>query len=176
MDGAGKTMFADELGLELERIGRRVVRTSIDDFLHPPTVRYRRGRWSPEGFWLDSYDYAAFEARVLDPYRRRLRSAVLVVDGIFLHRDELVDQWGFSIFLDVSVDNAYARMSKRDGVPASPADPANRRYVEGQRLYFAACRPWTRATVVIDNNDLAAPFAKLPRMKVRENQNCDARP
>ena len=31
------------------------------------------------------------------------------------------------------------------------------RYVGGQRLYFAACTPWLRATVVVDNTDLTRP-------------------
>jgi uridine kinase len=31
------------------------------------------------------------------------------------------------------------------------------RYVEGQRLYFDACRPWERADMVIDATDLDAP-------------------
>lgn len=158
MDGAGKTVFADELGRELAERGRPVRRASIDDFLHPPDVRYRRGRWSPAGFWLDSYDYAAFEAQVLEPFCREPTGAVLVVDGIFLHRDELIRHWDFSVFLDVSVETAYARMSTRDGVPASPAHPANRRYVEGQRRYFSACQPWTRASMIINNDHVSAPF------------------
>jgi uridine kinase len=48
-------------------------------------------------------------------------------------------------------------MAARDGGPADPTDPANRRYVDGQRLYLAACAPRERATVVVDNTDLAAP-------------------
>ncbi len=30
-------------------------------------VRYARGRYSPDGFFLDSYDYAAFRRLLLDP-------------------------------------------------------------------------------------------------------------
>jgi uncharacterized protein len=40
--------------------------------------------------------------------------------------------------------------------------------VEGQRLYFAACRPWTRASLVIDNNDLAAPFVAAAAQNGRD--------
>jgi uridine kinase len=84
-DGAGKTMFADELAAELERRSRPIQRASIDDFLYPPEVRYHRGRWSPEGFWLDSYDYARFQAQVLDPFRRSSQDDVLIVDGRRCH-------------------------------------------------------------------------------------------
>ena len=29
---------------------------------------------------------------------------------------------------------------------------------EGQHLYFRECTPWEYASIVIDNDDLAAPF------------------
>lgn len=59
VDGVGKTVFADHLAAILRTAGRPVVRVSADDFHHPREVRYRRGRTSPKGFWLDSYDYSA---------------------------------------------------------------------------------------------------------------------
>jgi uridine kinase len=67
VDGAGKTVFADELGDALDRRGITVLRASVDGFHHPPHVRYRRGRRSPEGFFLDSYDYPALERLLLRP-------------------------------------------------------------------------------------------------------------
>lgn len=55
VDGAGKTIFADELAVALRGFGRPAVRVSLDGFHNPRHVRYRGGRSSPEGFWLDSY-------------------------------------------------------------------------------------------------------------------------
>lgn len=183
VDGAGKTTFADELTTALAERGRAVVRVSLDDFLNPREVRHRRGRSSPEGFWRESIDYEAFRAAVLDPlgaegdgrFRRAVYDvraerridapreqappgAVLVVDGLFLHRDELAREWDLSIFLDVPFAVTCARMAKRDGCSPDPDAAANHRYVEGDRLYLAACRPRERATVAIDNSDLAAPL------------------
>ena len=173
VDGAGKTFFADELAAELRARGREVIRISVDDYHNVRSIRYQRGRNSPTGYWLDSYNYARLRADVLDPLgpgsNLRYRSAshdlvsdaeldppaleaapgsVLVLDGIFLHRDELVADWDFSVFLEVSADVAAKRLAQRDGTPADP-DP---RYVEGQRLYQAACHPRQRASVVIDNS------------------------
>lgn len=54
VDGAGKTVFADQLGDVLTALGRPVIRASVDDFHRPRAERYRRGRDSPIGFWLDS--------------------------------------------------------------------------------------------------------------------------
>ncbi|MGZ4289958.1 MAG: uridine kinase [Gaiellaceae bacterium] len=151
VDGAGKTVFADELAAAIGDPARRL---SVDDFLHPPEVRYRPGRDSPEGFFLDSYDYGAF-TRALEPGY----GTILVVDGIFLHRDELVGRWDYSIWLEVPFEISVARGARRGYGFASP-DPwaeSNRRYVEGQRLYLGRCVPQARATVVIDNSDLDAP-------------------
>jgi uridine kinase len=181
-DGAGKTTFADELAGELRREGRDVARVSVDGFHRARQERYRQGRHSPEGFWADSYDYDALRREVLEPFApggsRRFRRAVrdvatdtplhlprevgtdrtvLVVDGIFLHRDELAAWWDFSVYLDVDFAETFARMAVRDGCPPDPTHPANARYIEGQRRYLAACRPASRATVVVDNRDLAHP-------------------
>jgi uridine kinase len=160
-DGAGKTTFADALAPLLDR---PAVRASADDFLNPPAVRYRLGRESPEGFFRDSVDVAALRARLLEPFARgepfrRLfhaadaplaaaaevapADAVLVLDGLFLHRPELRGAWDVSIFLDVPLDVAADRLLRREGVPT------RRRYVEGMELYLAACDPRAHATLVL---------------------------
>jgi len=114
VDGAGKTMFADELASFLRAGGRPVIRVSADGFHHRRAIRYTRGRDSPLGFWLDSYDYDSLRTEVLEPLgpggsRRYLTAvhdvdsdetldlpvrhadpgSVLILDGLFLHRDEL---------------------------------------------------------------------------------------
>jgi len=182
VDGVGKSTFARRLAAELETAGRPVVHVSADAFHHPRAVRHRRGRDSPEGFWLDSYDYPALIANVLVPFgpggTRRYRTAVhdletdevldlpwrtapadavLVVDGLFLHRDELAGFWDFSLFLSAPFEVTVPRMAARDGSHPDPAHPSQARYVQGQRRYFDACQPWTRASVVVDNSDVARP-------------------
>ncbi|MCW2835557.1 MAG: putative phosphoribulokinase/uridine kinase [Nocardioides sp.] len=67
VDGAGKTVFAGALRRALEARGAPVASVSVDDFHHRREIRYRLGKDSPEGFWLDSYDYATLRADVLDP-------------------------------------------------------------------------------------------------------------
>jgi uridine kinase len=178
VDGSGKTTFASRLSSAIDRAGRPTVIVHEDDFLAPRDVRYRLGRESPEGFFRDSYDLTALIRHVLDPLRpggdRRVRrrvfdhradapidapvedvpvDAVVIVEGMFLHRDELVDRWDWSVFLDVPFTETARRMAQRDGSHPDPEHPTMRRYVEGQRIYLAACRPHERATVVLDNTD-----------------------
>lgn len=172
VDGSGKTTFAKSLAAQLN--ARPVIVIHVDDFLNPSEIRHRRGRQSPEGFWLDSYDYDALERHVLDPltprgsreYRQRRDSdaylvaadgAIVLVEGLFLHRDELAGRWDYSIFLDVPFGITAQRMNLRDGTNADPEHPSMNRYVGGQRLYFAAAKPWTRADCVIDNADPRLP-------------------
>jgi uridine kinase len=172
-DGAGKTVFADELAAVLRRSGRPVVRASVDGFHRPRAARYARGR-TAQTYWLDAYDYDSFVVSLLEPFAagaavrtavHDVRSdavldlrpvvpppaAVLLVDGVFLNRDELAAYWNFSVYLQVDLAVSLARLTERDG--AVDPDP---RYIGAQRIY-AGCDPTRRADVVVDNTDLAAP-------------------
>jgi uridine kinase len=176
VDAAGKTTFADALAMTMRTTGRPTIRISLDDFHNSRAVRHRRGRHSPQGFWLDSYNYERFNSHVLGPlgpggsrrYRPRahdLRTdadilmadrhappgCVVIIDGLFLHRDELHGHWDFSVFLDVPFEVTSGRMAARDAMPSDPDHPGMQRYVEGQRLYLQQCDPRSRASIVIDN-------------------------
>ena len=67
VDGAGKTVFAGELAAALQDRGRPVVAFSVDGWHQVRERRYARGRRSPEGFWLDSFDYGRLLDEALRP-------------------------------------------------------------------------------------------------------------
>ena len=117
--------------------------------------RRARGPRSPEGFWLDSFDYPRLVDEALSPLgpggSRRFRpaghdvqtdevlcpdlveapeGAVVVVDGLFLHRAELEGCFEFTVYVDVPFEVSAARMAVRDGSPADPTHPDLRRFVE----------------------------------------------
>jgi uridine kinase len=135
-------------------------RVAIDGFHNSRAVRYVRGSDSAEGYFLDSFDYAALRRELLEPmgpngnrkfcialfdYRadRALETAprvaaddaVLLFDGVFLQRPEL-----------------DARVTR--GTYAN-------RYVPGQQLYMRECQPKERAGIVFDNADLERPTVRL---------------
>ena len=174
--GAGKTVFADELAAVLSARGRPVVRASVDGFHRPRAERYRRGRESAVGYWLDAYDYEGMTRTLLDPFGRGepVRTAVhdvradavldlppvpvgsddvLIVDGVFVHRDELAPYWDFSLYLHVDLAVSLVRMSARDDLPIETTP----RYTGAHRLYLDACDPLRRASIVVDNTDLGTP-------------------
>jgi uridine kinase len=102
---------------------------------------------------------------VLDePFRLAPAGAVLVVDGLFLHRAELDGLWDFTVFLDVPFEVTAARMAVRDGTHPDPEHPSMARYVQAQRHYFAECTPWARADVVVDNADVERPVVTAPTL------------
>ncbi len=177
-DGAGKTTFADALA---EAAERPVVRASLDDFHHPRAFRHAEGR-TGETVWARGFDYAAVRRELLEPWRRgpgtsyrRLwhdlatdayvagpydavpEHGVLLVDGVFAQRPELGDAWDLVVYVDAPAAVRVARMAERDGVPADPDHPDQRRYLEAQELYLSGCDPVGRAGVVIDNSEPATP-------------------
>jgi len=183
-------VFADELGAVLARRGQAVIRASVDGFHHPAAIRHRRGRGSPEGYFRDSYDYETLVRVLLDPLLpggsgrivRRIHDvhreapdvlpaeradagAVLVFDGIFLHRPELVAYWDRTVYLEVPFAVSIPRGAQRGYGDPDPAAPSNRRYVEGQRLYLRRCAPRDRASFVIDNTELSRP--RVVRLRPR---------
>ena len=86
-------------------------------------------------------------------------TAALIVDGIFLLRPELRAYWDLSIFLHVDFAVSVPRGARRGPGSGSAEldEPSNRRYVDGQKRYFAECAPAQRADIVIDSNDLRVP-------------------
>ena len=185
VDGAGKTTFANELAELLKESGLEVIRISMDHYLNPQTKRYAQGRSSAKGYFEDSYDYERFSDEVLEPlghggsgryrtaaydldsesevkspWRVAPDHAVVIIDGMFIHRDELCSSkkkkvWDISIWLEVPFQESFQRVAGRDHkLNADPEDPLNARYYQGQLLYLQSCDPAHRADLVVEN---AAP-------------------
>jgi uridine kinase len=192
-DAAGKTTLADELIAPLQALGRCTIRGSIDDFHNPSEVRYRRGVSSGEGYYRDSFDLERLVDRLLAPlgpggsrryqlacfdlrrdvpvdraFEQAPDDAILLLDGVFLQRPELRAYWDFSLFVKVGFDVTIRRAERRDLGDLGTVEELRHRYAEryipGQQLYLLECRPEERATIVVDNEEPAAPSIVLERM------------
>nr|HET6901439.1 hypothetical protein [Ktedonobacteraceae bacterium] len=195
IDAAGKTTLADELAPLIEAQGRPIIRASIDGFHQPRSVRLKRGALSPEGYYEDSFDYASLRAVLLDPlgpqgngcYQRAVfdfrtdtplvtpsqeapPNAVLLFDGVFLLRPELVHLWDYRIVVYVKMEQALQRALRRDLSLFSSEDVIRMRYLQryqpGQRLYYQVARPHEQANMLIDNNDPSYPQLFFPSQTV----------
>jgi uridine kinase len=93
------------------------------------------------------------DSHIHEPPRAAAPRSIVLIDGLFLHRDELNSHRDFSVFLDVPFEVTARRMAKRDGSSADPAHPSMGRYIQAQRLYFGACDPRSRTSIIIDNTD-----------------------
>lgn len=183
---AGKTTLADELATILRDQGRDVIRATIDDFLFPRAQRYPRGEYSAEGCYFDAHDYDALNRVLLDPLGpggdRRFRhavydrtadtalsppvttaaaDAVLVFDGVFLMRPELIDRWDLRVLLSTALEKTVDRALIREHRLSSRAEIERRwreRYIPAQQLYFATVRPTDRADIVVHNDEPREPL------------------
>ena len=191
-DAAGKTTLAAELAATLERLGRSVIKVSLDGFHCPAHERQARGALSPEGNVEDSYDLEALRRDVLEPLARPrvgLRhivparfdwrterevivepvevpdAAVVLVEGVFLHRRDLVDRRDWSAFVFARPEVVLDRARVRDSLAMGGLDAVERRYTEqylpGQALYFAREQPHRRATVCVENSDPGRPLISV---------------
>lgn len=183
---AGKTTLADELAVVLRAQGREVIRASIEGFLLPRSQRYRRGEYSAEGCYHDSFDFDALHGVLLDPlgpggdrrfqqavYDKRTDTqlsqpfttapadAVLLFDGVFLQRPELIDRWDLRIFVSVAFEKTLARARTRDQAPDRSATEVERRYrsryIPSQQFYFDTARPTDHADIIVHNDEPRQP-------------------
>lgn len=168
-----------------------MLHTSIDGFHNPKSVRYARGRLSPEGYYRDARDLGAIRRELLDPLgpggARYIRTetfdlvtdlpvtrpsnhmpddTLLIVDGTFLARPELDGAWDVHIFLRTSRSTARARGVARDCVAGASPDQIeasyDQRYLPAFELYLSEANPEARADILIDLEDFASP--RIERM------------
>ncbi|MCX5064346.1 uridylate kinase [Micromonospora lupini] len=182
---AGKTTLADELAGILRDQDRHVIRATIDDFLLPRAQRYPRGEYSAEGCYYDTHDHAALNRVLLDPLGpggdRRFQpavydhttdavssppvttapaDAVLLFDGVFLMRPELIDRWDLRVYVSTAFEATVDRAVLRQRRVSSRVEVERRwreRYIPAQQLYNAAVRPTDHVDVIVHNDDPRRP-------------------
>jgi uridine kinase len=192
VDCAGKTMLANELVEPLQVRGRDVIRASIDGFHNPRGIRHRQGRGSPQGYYEDSFQVDAVLSSVLLPLgpsgtreyqtaRFDFRSdspvecptqiaesdAILVFEGIFLHRPEFLPHWDFSVFVhtgfDVMIRRAFVRDQYLFETEEKTKSIYEQRYIPGQKLYLSEQCPRNKANVVFVNDNIENPELMIKR-------------
>lgn len=181
VDAAGKTTFASQLSDELRKRNHVVIEASMDGFHNPREKRYRMGRDSPEGYYRDSFNIDALMEHLLDPLGKgkpfktsvfdyRVGSetdeptqqvqlgSVLVFEGVFSFRPELVDFWDYRIYLDITPDESLRRGVERDPGEKEEIERKYRvRYLPGQELFKEEARPCENAHIIVDYNDPMNP-------------------
>ena len=191
--GSGKSTFADELASMLQERGSVVHRSTTDSFHRPREERLARGATAADGYYLDSHDLDRIVNELLIPFQQGAdhvvvaafdeptdtprdhvvdvaTDAVLVFDGLFLHRPEFAALWDVSVLLDADERRdmewlQYLLADLPDDVSQRAVELDRRldiarwpRYRQGWDRYTGDVAPRSQATVVVDNNDFSRPW------------------
>lgn len=191
VDAAGKTVLAEELATAIERLGRPVIRASIDGFHNPKAIRHRNGSLSPEGYFQDSFNHPSLIEFLLQPLgpagslliRRTVfdfrtdkplksetektpSDSVLLFDGVFLLRPELREYFDYSVLVQADFATTLKRAEQRDLHLFNSIEEVRRRYREryipGQKLYLNTVHSERWASIILTNNDPTAPKIENP--------------
>jgi uridine kinase len=182
VDGSGKTHLSRRLAERLGRSGVRVAPIGVDPWQNPQTVRLVS--LDPGGhFYRHAIRFDDLFAHVVDPLvadrslqleTRGIRTdadiweplvyahrdvEVVLLEGIFLFRRDLVQRYDLRIWVDCSLETALRRALKRNS-ENRPADALRAEYEQvyhaAQRVHFALDAPRTAAHLLLDNEmDLA---------------------
>ncbi|KEK24639.1 uridine kinase [Bacillus gaemokensis] len=184
---SGKTTFANELQKEMQLQGRKIVRTSIDNFHNPRIVRYSQGKESAKGYYEDAHDYKAFVERLLIPlgpdggmrYETKShdletdmcmesnpilasKDMVFIIDGTFLLKKELQHLFDYKIFVETDFEIARERGANREAKAFGNKEKAEEMFLQ---RYHAACHmymeehaPKEYADAVFINNNIEVPI------------------
>ena len=117
-DCAGKSTLAADVQEQLNHLGLGVTLLSMDAFLIP---RHLRTLNTPEPleYFESAFDYAAL-VRTLETVEKRTSSVcsnshdIVLVEGVFLLRNELYDWWNLAIWIEVDTSVILDRALKRD--------------------------------------------------------------
>ena len=101
------------------------------------------------------------------PVSTAAADAVLIFDGVFLMRPDLIDRWDLRLFVSIPLDKTVDRAVTRERHVSSRAEVERRwreRYIPAQQLYFDTVRPTEQVDIVVHNDEPQRPaWAVRPR-------------
>lgn len=179
---SGKTTIARLLHKEI----KNSYLLSIDMFHNKREIRKAKGRLSPVGYYEDSFNYDYVINNVLRPIKNNVsvfsfkefnhfeddyidqievnldETPIIIFEGVFMHRTELLEYIDYSVFLDVSFEEMLKRASVRDLKHFNNLEDLintyNKRYMGGQKIYLTKEVPTLIANIVINNEDYSNPI------------------
>ena len=187
-DASGKTMMADILAEYLSsQTSREIIRISIDDFMNERKVRYTPNESAGRSCYQYTFNFSDFTRYVLMPLHKNNKwvykdkifdhatdnimfspdkvanvDAIVIIDGVFLYKKELVDYWDIKILLQTDNEVIIKRGAKRDEQRIGSYEEAKRkyinRYIASQTIYYDEEKPEQAADIIVDNNDINSPF------------------
>lgn len=179
IDASGKTSFAEAFAKHLDAQGFGVQVIHVDDFQNPKEVRYA-SEDQIDNYFNRSWNLKQLVDELLSPIHageKVMKSltlldiatdefttkrnyeigydTIILLEGVFLFRPELVDFLDYKIFIHVSFEEAKRRIILRDS--SDIARKIDTKYHPTQRKYLHDYKPEENANMVIDNTDWNNP-------------------
>lgn len=175
LGGAGKSTISEQLFMQLHK-KYHVAVLHIDDFIHPEAIRYNNNFAEWECYYVLQWRYDYLLDSVIhpiqsgEPFHREIElydkekdtyflrqidipvGSIVIVEGIFLQREELAGIFDYVIYMDISEETRLSRVLMRDGYIGDAEqirEKYENRYFPAERLYAANCRPAEKADYVI---------------------------
>ena len=166
-DGSGKTMMANILAAFLSsQTDREIIRISIDDFMNSRAIRYTPAESAGRGCYEYTFNFEGFTDNVLKPlqeggawqYRTKIfdhatdsealsplkkagRNAIVIIDGVFLYKQDLVQYWDLKILLETDDAVVIERGARRDTERLGSYEVARQKYIDryiaSQTIYYS---------------------------------------
>lgn len=175
MGGAGKTTISESISEQLKAQGIPVTILHIDDFIHPRCVRYRddvpewecyyhlQWRYAPLRELLSAFRNHGAYSGTVELYNKEQdcydtaelqipKDSAVIVEGVFLQRQELQGLFDAVIYLDVPEEVRLSRVLERDGYIGDAGairQKYENRYFPAERYYVNTCKPMESADFVV---------------------------
>jgi len=186
IDGSGKTEFAKSFKkfLLLNRHKAQII--NMDDFFNPKEERYS-GNNQVYNYFHKSFNIDILINELLMPiskgkcFRKKLtllniktnkynirkeyileNDTVVIFEGIFLFRKELLNFIDYKIFLEISFQESMKRMKNRD-IPIYGnimLEKISNKIFPAQKKYLRIYLPFLKADILIDNTNWDFPKIK----------------
>ena len=176
LGGAGKSTFSNSLYSLLVEKGYSVTLLHIDDFIHPKNIRYNSNYEEWYCYYNLQWRYDYILENIITPIKRGdvlnkdielynkdddtyyscninvPLGSIVIIEGIFLQREELQNAFNYTIYIDVSESVRLDRVLKRDlyiGDTSQIQQKYENRYFPAERRYIAECSPAQKADITI---------------------------
>lgn len=176
IDCSGKTTLATKIKKELDRKGYKNQLISIDDFHMPKSYRYKGGECSPDNYYNNSFNLSKIAEEIFIPIsngkviKKKLklldlytdkhtvvrpfdidRETIVLFEGVFLFRNELINYLDLKIYIDISFKEAKKRFIERDLPLYGPSihTKYQKKYFPAQRMYIKLINPKKIADIII---------------------------
>jgi uridine kinase len=188
VDGAGKTELTRALQLALSNSKVPVTAVHLDNFTNPAEIRHS-SKDAADNYFNSTFDIVGLREGLLDPimqgrlpkvefehadpthhqntikhnYKVESSPSVVLVEGVFLFRAELVNYFDYRIFLRMPLETMLNRALDRD-VPKFGLKALvkySRKYMPAQKKYLDEINPEMLADIIIDCQDWEHPSVTM---------------